>query len=171
MSCGQFESERRQNRLVSAAFTIATARAADLDEVRALFREYGRVPDVDVCVQGFDAEIAALPGVYAEPRGTLLLARIGAAAVGCAGIKPVGEDVAELKRLFVRPEGRGRKIGEALTTASIEAARLRGYARLRLDTLPSMTEARAIYSRLGFKDVEPWAQLPIAGAAYLELSL
>ena len=157
---------------MSAAFTIGPAHAAmDLDDVRSLFREYGRVPGVDVCVQGFDAEIAALPGVYAEPRGTLLLARTGAAAVGCVAIKPVGEGVAEMKRLFVRPDGRGKKIGEALTAAAIEAARRRGYARLRLDTLPTMTEARAIYSRLGFREVEPWAQLPIAGAAYLEVRL
>ena len=83
---------------MSAAFTIGPAHAAmDLDDVRSLFREYGRVPGVDVCVQGFDAEIAALPGVYAEPRGTLLLARTGAAAVGCVTIKPVGEGVSELR--------------------------------------------------------------------------
>jgi putative acetyltransferase len=172
MSCGQFESQRRQNRLVNAAFTIAPARSpGDLDDVRTLFREYATTPDVGVCVQGFDQEIAGLPGVYADPPGTLLLARVGAAAAGCAALKPVGDATAEMKRLFVRGEFRGRRIGEALAMAIIEAARARGYSRLRLDTLPQMKEARVIYSRLGFTDVPPFNAPPIAGAAYMELSL
>jgi putative acetyltransferase len=172
MSCGQFESERRQNRLVNAAFTIAPVHSpGDLDVVRALFREYATTPDVGICVQGFDEEIAGLPGLYAEPRGTLLLARVGPAAAGCVALKPVADATAEMKRLFVRGDFRGRKIGEALAMAIIDAARTRGYARLRLDTLPQMKEARVIYSRLGFAEVPPFNALPIAGAAYMELPL
>jgi GNAT superfamily N-acetyltransferase len=172
VSCEAHASHRRAQRLADAAFTIAPVHsAADLDAVRGLFRDYVLTPDVAVCVEGFEAEIAGLPGIYAEPRGTLLLARVGTEAAGCIVLKPVGDDVAEMKRLFVRPQFRGRSIGAALTQAVIEAARRRGYARLRLDTLPHMKEARVIYSRLGFKDVTPWSSLPIAGASYMELPL
>jgi putative acetyltransferase len=149
----------------------AAATAAEIEAVRGLFREYARTPNVDVCVVGFDEEIASLPGVYAEPRGVVLLAQLAATPAGCVALKPVDASTAEMKRLFVRGEARGRKIGERLTQAAIDAARVRGYQRLRLDTLPSMTEARAIYSRLGFREVAPFGSLPIAGATWMELAL
>jgi ribosomal protein S18 acetylase RimI-like enzyme len=157
---------------VSADVYIAAALTdAEIDAVRGLFREYARTPHVDVCVVGFDDEIRALPGAYAEPRGTVLLAQVTGVPAGCVAIKPVDDSTAEMKRLFVRQEARGLRIGERLALAAIAAARARGYQRLRLDTLPSMTEARAIYSRLGFKEVVPFGSLPVAGATWMELAL
>jgi ribosomal protein S18 acetylase RimI-like enzyme len=165
-------NERWAARTANAPFIIAAARSGeDLDVARELFRQYGRTPDVSVCVVGFDEEIQALPGPYAEPHGTILLARIAGEAVGCVAVKPVGGEAAEMKRLFVRPEARGKKLGDALASAAIEAARTRGYRRLRLDTLPSMTAARAVYARLGFGEIAPWVETPVPGVAYLELAL
>lgn len=157
---------------MSADVHIAAAlTATEIDAVRGLFREYARTPNVDVCVLGFDEEIGSLPGAYREPRGTVLLATLAGVPAGCVAIKPVDESTAEMKRLFVRHEARGRKIGERLALAAIAAARTRGYQRLRLDTLPSMTEARAIYSRLGFREVVPFGSLPVTGATWMELGL
>jgi ribosomal protein S18 acetylase RimI-like enzyme len=165
-------NEQWAARTANAPFVIAAVRSdEDLAVARELFRQYGTTPDVDVCVVGFADEIEALPGPYAEPRGTILVARVSGQPVGCVALKPVGADVAEMKRLFVDPACRGRKIGEGLTTAAIEAARGRGYSRLRLDSLPSMTAAQAIYRRAGFKDVAPWAATPVPGVSYLELTL
>lgn len=149
----------------------AAVTAGEIEAVRGLFREYALTPNVDVCVVGFDEEIGALPGVYGEPQGTVLLATLSGEPAGCVAIKPVDASTAEMKRLFVRDKARGRKIGERLTQEAIAAARVRGYRRLRLDTLPSMTEARAIYSRLGFKEVVPFGSLPVAGATWMELAL
>lgn len=172
MSCAEHADHHRRTAAARAAFTIAAARTdAHVGVARDLFRQYGTTPGVDVCVAGFAEEIATLPGPYAEPRGALLLAWAGAQPAGCVALKPVGDDVAELKRLFVNGEFRGRHIGEALTSAAIAAARARGYARVRLDSLPSMAAAQAIYRRLGFKDVAPWSVPAIAGTAYLELKL
>jgi GNAT superfamily N-acetyltransferase len=153
-------------------FTISAVHSSvDLDAARALFRAYGRTPGVDVCVVDFAEEIDALPGPYAESRGTILLAHVGDRPAGCVALKPVAEEVAEMKRLFVDPMFRGRKIGEALATAAIDAARTRGYARLRLDSLPSMVEAQTMYRRLGFVAVSPWVTTVIPGVAYLELQI
>ena len=153
------------------AFTLTAAHSpADVDAVRALFREYGRTPQVAVCVVGFDEEIATLPGAYAAPRGTLLLARVGEEPAGCVALRPIDDGVGEMKRLFVRPEFRGRHIGEALTRAIVEAASTLGYRRVRLDTLPEMKEARALYSRLGFREVPPPAGGG-SGVSYFELAL
>ena len=172
MSCQEHEGARRQSRLASAPFTIAAVRSsADLDDVRALFREYGRTPHVEQCVLGFDEEIAGLPGRYAEPRGALLIARVGTMRAGCIALRPIDDYNGELKRLYVRPEFRGRRIGEALVTAILDIARTRGFARLRLDTLPSMTEARALYLRLGFLEIPPYVTTPVPGASHLELML
>lgn len=165
------ETEVRRQEADADVRISAASTTAEFEAVRGLFRDYARTPDVDVCVVGFDEEIRALPGVYAEPSGAVLLAQLMGAPAGCVAIKPVDESTAEMKRLFVRPEARGRKIGERLALAAIAAARARGYRRLRLDTLPSMTEARAIYSRLGFREVVPFGSLPVAGATWMELAL
>ncbi len=172
MSCGQDQAARRHNRTMSAVFTVAPARSPEaIEAVRGLFREYGATPHVQACVTGFADEIAGLPGPYAEPRGALLLARSNNRPAGCVALRPVDESAAEMKRLYVSPEYRGRRISEGLAAAIIDVARTRGYTRLRLSTLPSMIEARAVYLRLGFREVAPDAQDPIPGASYLELAL
>lgn len=140
--------------------------------MRALFLEYAGSLDVHLGYQGFDAEVATLPGDYAPPRGALLLAVEDGASVGCVALRPLTwPEAAELKRLYVAPAGRGRGVGERLTRAALDAAAAIGYRRICLDTLPSMVGAQRLYEALGFRDVEPYRYSPVAGTRYMELRL
>jgi ribosomal protein S18 acetylase RimI-like enzyme len=142
-----------------------------LDDVRTLFREYADSLAFDLGFQGFEAELAGLPGDYVPPRGRLLVALDGNGALGCVALRPLAEDVAELKRLYVRPTARGTGAGRRLTEAAIAAARAAGYAAIRLDTTPGMETAQALYRSLGFVEIEPYRENPVAGTRYLELRL
>ncbi|HET6924166.1 MAG TPA: GNAT family N-acetyltransferase [Anaeromyxobacteraceae bacterium] len=152
-------------RLEQAASPEAIAAA------RELFVEYQRAIGVDLCFQGFQAEVAGLPGAYAPPRGRLLLARVDGRLAGCGALRPLPGDAAEMKRMWVRPAFRGRGLGREVAGALLQAARAEGYARVRLDTLPSMTEARALYRSLGFGEVPPSGDNPHPGAIHMELAL
>lgn len=144
----------------------------DLESVRALFLEYARSLDFSLCFQSFDQELAQLPGMYAPPKGALLLARVDGVAAGCAGLHPLEEGIAEMKRLYVRPAYRDFGVGRALAERILDEARGRGYRRLRLDTVTgTMDRAIALYRRLGFVPIEPYRTNPIAGALYMELAL
>lgn len=139
---------------------------------QVLFGEYATTPHVGLCVADFAAEVAALPGRYAPPAGALLLAFDAGAPVGCAALRPLEPPaVCEMKRLYVRPAARGRGIAEALVRALVSRAREAGYSTLRLDTLPSMESAQALYRRLGFRFIEPYPRKPIPGAVHFELTL
>lgn len=156
-------------RTATAVRPVTTA--VDLEAARELFREYAASLDFDLAFQGFGAELAGLPGDYSSPRGALLLGLVGDRPVGCVALRPLDSGTAELKRLYVRPEGRGRGLGRRLVTAALERATAAGYERVRLDTVPSMADAARLYRSLGFRDIPPYRANPIAGAAYLELAL
>jgi putative acetyltransferase len=145
--------------------------ASEADEVRALFREYQAELGVDLCFQGFDRELADLPGEYGPPHGSLLVASVDGTLAGCVALRRLGDGVCEMKRLYVRPAFRGQRVGRALAESVIAAARERGYRRMRLDTLPSMAEASALYRSLGFTEIEPYYRNPVPGARFLELEL
>jgi GNAT superfamily N-acetyltransferase len=146
---------------------VAVRKSSDVEEVRALVREYAASLPFALDVQDFDRELNELPGDYAPPRGALLLAR----GAGCVGLRPIDGTTCEMKRLYVRPSARGTGIGRRLAEAAITEARTLGYKRIRLDTVPGMDSAQSLYERLGFEDIAPYRSNPIPGARFLELQL
>jgi ribosomal protein S18 acetylase RimI-like enzyme len=152
--------------------SIRNADTADrIDDVRSLFREYAASLPVDLDFQDFAREFESLPGPYAPPDGCLLLALWEDEVAGCAGLRRLEGDVCEMKRLFVKPSFRRQGIGRALCVTIIEAAKKEGYRAMRLDTLPSMQEALALYRSFGFRSTLPYRFNPVEGSSYLELDL
>jgi len=185
----------RQDELTAAsprASTTAGIRQAstprDLELARALFVEYAQWLRVDLCFQGFEEELAALPGAYAPPRGRLLLAGAPETAFACAALRPIVDEAGcgcggsrleaptetlagEIKRLYVQPPHRREGWGERLARALIDEGRAIGYRELKLDTLDWMAPARALYAGLGFRECAPYYRNPLAGAVYMSLPL
>ena len=153
--------------------TIAqVAGPADVALARTLFGEYAAGLGFSLCFQGFDAELAGLPGDYAPPRGRLLLARVDGAPAGCVALHPFGATDCEMKRLYVRPAFRGHGVGARLARAVVAEAAALGYPRMLLDTVTDrMAAAVALYRALGFAETAPYRENPIPGALYMELSL
>jgi ribosomal protein S18 acetylase RimI-like enzyme len=143
----------------------------ELDQVRALLREYAGALPFALDFQGFEDELATLPGAYAPPRGALLAARDGDRLAGCVALRPIDDETCEMKRLYVRPEQRGSGLGRRLVEAIVDAARERGYRRMRLDTTPGMEAAQAVYEELGFREIAPYTHNPVAGTRFLQLEL
>ena len=143
----------------------------DIDTARKLFREYADALGIDLGFQDWERELRDLPGAYAPPRGALFLAERDGASVGCVALRPLDPPICEMKRLYVRPEGRGSGLGRRLAEHVIEEGRRLGYARMRLDTLPSMSAAIGLYRELGFREIAPYRFNPVPGALYLELDL
>jgi GNAT superfamily N-acetyltransferase len=153
--------------------------AHDIALARALFEEYAAWLAVDLCFQGFAQELATLPGVYAPPRGRLLLAGLAGDAFGCIALRPLAVDghdasttpVGEVKRLYVQPRARGGGWGRRLAARIVDEARAIGYRQLKLDTLARMTQARALYASLGFVECAPYYDNPMDAPVYLALDL
>lgn len=156
----------------ATAFRLGPACAPPrLEQVRELFVEYAQSLGFSLCFQGFDEELATLPGRYAPPGGTLLLAEAQGEIAGCVAMRPAFEDAAEMKRLFVRPAWRGQGLGRQLAVAILEEARTRGYRRVVLDTLTTMTEACSLYRSLGFYEIPQWMPHPPCDSICMELRL
>jgi GNAT superfamily N-acetyltransferase len=156
--------------LIMAQFRLAQVRApAEIAAVAGLFRDYVDWLGIDLTFQGFPAELAGLPGKYAPPMGELLLASAPAGeALGCVALQSLdGGDICEMKRLYVRPSARGLGLGAALVTAIIKTAEDLGYNEMKLDTLPWLTDAFALYQRFGFVEIPAYYNNPIPGTRYL----
>ncbi len=155
------------------ALVLRAATAGDLDDVRALFREYERWLGHDLCFQGFEAELANLPGRYAPPLGALFLAEVDGVLAGCVALREFAPGIAEMKRLYVRDTARGHGAGRALAERVIAAARALGYRSLRLDTLRGehMRAANALYDALGLHDIPPYYANPLPEVRYMEIEL
>lgn len=145
------------------------------DAVREIFQEYATALGVDLDFQGFDAELASLPGEYAAPRGALLMALIDGQVAGCCALRPLDTadypNAAEMKRLYVRKPFRRFGLGRQLAEAILDAARAGGYHSVLLDTLDDMEAARQLYAELGFQEVAPYYHNPLPGAHYLKVDL
>lgn len=143
-----------------------------MENARELFREYESWLGLDLCFQGFEEELNALPGKYAEPEGRLLLAEADGLLAGCAAMRKLEEGVCEMKRLFVRDGFRGMQIGNSLIERLIGEARSSGYAKMRLDTFPAkMGKAVKLYESHGFREITPYYSNPHDGVLFMELDL
>jgi ribosomal protein S18 acetylase RimI-like enzyme len=154
-----------------AAVSYSIATAAEVPVLRALFKEYAASIGIDLSFQDFNAELDSLPGKYAPPDGAMILARRKGEPCGCVAVRKIDARTCEMKRLYVRASARGLGIGGELVFRIIEEARARGYASMRLDTLPSMKSAVALYKSFGFQEIAPYTFNPIAGTLFLEKTL
>jgi GNAT superfamily N-acetyltransferase len=171
-----------------AAAIRYAATPRDIELTRSLFAEYAQWLKVDLCFQGFDDELATLPGAYAPPRGRLLLAGAPDEAFACIALRPLATEggcgrgasamsartdasIGEVKRLYVRPAHRGEGWARRLAQMLLEEARGIGYRELKLDTLSWMAQARALYASLGFRECAPYYHNPLPGVVYMSLAL
>jgi putative acetyltransferase len=154
-------------------FVVARAETpAQIAQARELFLDYEQSLGFSLCFQNFDKELAGLPGDYAPPDGRLLLAEYQGQLAGCVALRKLEPRVCEMKRLYLRPQFRGKALGRALADRIISEASEIGYQRMRLDTVePVMRDALAMYRKIGFKEIVPYCRNPIAGALYMELQL
>jgi len=155
------------------AFDFQRAKSPDqIAAIRELFLEYAQSLGFSLCFQSFDEELAGLPGDYAPPDGRLVLATSNGDPAGCVALHQLAREICEMKRLYVRPQFRGKGLGRELAEKIIAESRQLGYKKLRLDTVePVMKTAVAMYRTLGFREIPPYRQNPIEGALYMELQL
>ena len=142
-----------------------------LEVVRTIFREYAESLNIDLSFQNFEAELAGLPGKFAAPRGRILLAESDGQIIGCIAVRPLDDTICEMKRLYIRPSGRGQQLGKQLAVRICHIAQEAGYTFIRLDTLSTMLAARQLYTSLGFKEISAYVFNPIEGAIFMERDL
>jgi putative acetyltransferase len=158
--------------MTASDFLLLQAEGSDLvAAARVLFREYADAIATDLEYQGFSAELAALPAPYVPPSGALLIALAGDQVAGCVALRPLDSHIGEMKRLYVRPPYRGSGLGLRLVQAVVQSARRARYGELRLDTLPSMSAAQALYVRLGFVEIPAYNQPHLPGTRFYALKL
>jgi ribosomal protein S18 acetylase RimI-like enzyme len=146
--------------------------ADQIIRARELFLEYAQSLGFSLCFQNFDKELANLPGDYSPPEGRLLVAEYDRQIAGCVALHKLGSGICEMKRLYLRPQFRGKGIGRALADRIISEARKIGYLRMRLDTVePVMKDAVGMYRKLGFKEIAAYCENPMPGTLYMELQL
>lgn len=161
-----------EKRKAAQGITYRTVAAVQsIQPVRDLFREYAASIGIDLCFQGFEQELANLPGEYAPPNGALIVAEDGGTPAGCVALRRLEPGVCEMKRLYVRPAYRGLGLGKGLAGEIIRLAREMGYGKMRLDTLSTMREAINLYRALGFQEIQPYRYNPSPDARYMELTL
>ncbi|MGA7684351.1 MAG: GNAT family N-acetyltransferase [Terriglobales bacterium] len=161
---------------MTAVTIVQAISPAQIAQARELFLEYAASLGFSLCFQNFDAELAGLPGDYAPPDGRLLLAQYDGQLAGCGALHKLEanleSDICEMKRLYLRPQFRGQRIGRTIAERLIAEARAIGYKRMRLDTVgPVMKDAVAMYRKLGFKEIAPYRKNPMPGTLYMELAL
>ena len=154
-------------------FSLTQAESsADIDEARTLFKEYEASLGISLCFQSFDQELANLPGDYAPPSGRLLLARVEGEIAGCIALRRFDDEICEMKRLYLRPSFRGKGLGGKMVDAILNEAKLIGYSKMRLDTIPGrMDEAIKLYRTIGFKEIPACYDTPLVDTLYMELDL
>lgn len=166
------QADREAPSLPDPTLRIAPAQLpGDLGDIRTLFTAYANGLGVDLRFQGFDAELADLPGKYAAPQGTILLARRDDQAVGCIAMRPIGDGICEMKRLYVAPDRRGLGLGRRLSDALLDAARRAGHRRIVLDTLDRLVPAIRLYDSMGFRPIAPYYDNPLPGVVYMGRNL
>ncbi len=144
----------------------------DLEIIRRLFKEYQEEIQADLCFQSFEEELKNLPGKYAEPKGSIILAEWENNTAGVVALRPMETpESCEMKRLYVRPEYKGKGIGRALTERIIKEAKLHGYKKMRLDTLDRLERAVDLYKKLGFKEITAYYPNPLDGVVYMEMEI
>jgi len=140
-------------------------------QTKSLFLEYAESLDFSLCFQNFDNELANIPSQYSPPNGHLFLALSENEPIGCVGVRSFEKDICEMKRLYVKPEYRGKGAGKELAVSAIKSGKELGYEYMRLDTLSSMETANQLYKSLGFIEIKSYRDNPIDGAIYMELNL
>ena len=151
---------------------IFQARTSDHYQwVRRLFQQYADSLGFDLEFQEFSQELATLPGQYTPPQGCILLAATAEEYIGCVALRSLEDNICEMKRLYVVPGFRGKKIGRALAQGIIDEARKIGYAYMRLDTIETMTAAKSLYRSLGFRSIKPYRYNPLDNPTFFELDL
>jgi putative acetyltransferase len=153
-------------------YTFRAAEDHEMPVVRRLFEEYANAIGIDLGFQGFEQELANLPGMYAPTRGGIFLAvAAGSRAVGCVAVRPLERDACEMKRLYVQPGARGAEVGRHLALTAVGCGCAKGYRVMRLDTLATMTAARALYRSIGFREVAAYCYNPFPDAVFMERDL
>ena len=150
---------------------IRKATESEMGKVKELFIEYQKWLNVDLCFQKFDDELARLPGAYSEPKGAIFVAELCDYFVGCVAVRPISTEIAEIKRLYVKPTQQGKRLGDSLLKCAIEMAKAAHYNKLVLDTLPIMAKAKKLYDRHGFVKIDAYYVNPLPGVEYYEKRL